>query len=255
MCIEISNNGGSHMKNIVLQICADNEWIEVKKLFLNEKFKTSPFGEYFILPKIFSRADGQVEYRCIIFKSGATKTLSAAACQYAICVWHPDIIFVMGTACGIGPNIEPLDIIFADLTVQYDCISRMGEDSELFCKEFEVIINNPWLRKVDKNEFPFKFSFGTIATADQDVDKRTRDILFPHEIKAADWESGAIAPICKLNKTSCCIVRGISDVPGKNGSKYQFSQFSSNTPLVMEKLITKVLPNILDAYLKYPVST
>lgn len=243
------------MKNIVVQICADNEWIEVKKLFLNEKFETStsPFGEYIVFPKMFSLADGQVEYRCVIFKSGATKTLSAAACQYAICNWKPEILFVLGTAGAVSDKLQLLDVVVASRTVQYDCISRMGEDSELFCKEFEVIINNPWLKKVDKNEFPFKLSFGTIATADQDVDKKTRDILFPHGIIAADWESGAIAPICKLNETSCCIVRGISDVPGENGSKYQFSQFISNTPLVMEKLITKVFPCVLDAYLKYPV--
>lgn len=235
-------------KDIIVQICAEYEWQAVKSIFLELNGKLfmyfSPYGEYFTA-KINLR-------NCIFFNSGASKTLSSSACQYAISTWNPEIIFVLGTAGAVSENLGLFDVIIANRTVQYDCISRMGDNSELFYNSFVVNMQNPWL---SKQNIPSDFYIGTIATADQDVDGRIRDILKPHDILAADWESGAIVPICRINKTSCCVIRGISDIPGNKNSKEQFEEFDSNTPGVMEKLITVVLPQMIDIYLKSPSPT
>lgn len=236
------------IKNIIVQICAENEWQVVKSIFLELNGKLvlhfSPFGEYFSA-KINST-------NCILFNSGASKTLSSSACQYAISTWNPEIIFVLGTAGAISENLKPRDVVIADRTVQYDCISRIGDDSELFYKDFVVNMLNPWL---SKHCNPSDFYLGTIASADQDVDGRVREILKPNNILAADWESGAIVPVCKLNETSCCIIRGISDVPGNKTSQEQFNDFKKNTPIVMRNLINDILPKMIDIYLKSPSAT
>jgi nucleoside phosphorylase len=71
---------------IAIQICAELEWKCTKSILKVRKkeLRHQPFGEY------FKRPIGKHE--AVIFDSGATKTRSAAACQYAIDTWHPDAV-------------------------------------------------------------------------------------------------------------------------------------------------------------------
>lgn len=65
----------------------------------------------------------------------------------------------------------------------------------------------------------------------------------------ADWESGEISRICKLNKIKCCILRGITDISKKddlNSDTSQAADYRTNTPIVMEKLINVALPKLIN---------
>jgi hypothetical protein len=67
--------------NLAILICAELEWKCTKSILgIKNKFQAQPLGEY------FQRAVG--EHEAVFFESGATKTRSAAACQYAIDTWR-----------------------------------------------------------------------------------------------------------------------------------------------------------------------
>ena len=67
---------------IAVQICADLEWTSLKDIFRNEKIRYDKylFGEYFVYDKYGTP--------CLFYFSGTTKTLSSAACQYAIDIYN-----------------------------------------------------------------------------------------------------------------------------------------------------------------------
>jgi len=110
---------------IVVQICAALEWASIKKHLRKEKVRYDkyPFGEYIFYDKY------GVPYP--FYYSGANKTLSSAACQYAIDHWKPEIIFVAGTCGGVAPILKEKDIIIANKTVQYDYTERLGGHTDI----------------------------------------------------------------------------------------------------------------------------
>jgi nucleoside phosphorylase len=90
-----------------------------------------------------------------------------------------------------------------------------------------------------------RFVRGTIATGDQDLDRKTRKQLQKKSrlggwnILGADWESGAIAKVAELNKVACLVLRGVSDIPEPHpaGTDVQSLDYEKNTPLIMESLL------------------
>jgi nucleoside phosphorylase len=152
---------------------------------------------------------------------------------------------VLGTCGGVAEYLNPLDIVIANKTVQYDCIIGMDKKSPIFYDVLTVDIDNTW---INFSSLSFKLFEGLIATADQDMGNIQVNNLRTENVLCADWESGAISYICKLNKVNCCILRGITDIPRKDNidsDKLQGEDYKINTPLVMNKLINTVLPEIL----------
>lgn len=224
---------------ICIQICSNREWRAIKEMFNLEEnqVETYPLGEC-----VKMKYAGK---QCVFYHSGATKTRSAAACQFAMDNWKPELIVVAGTCGGVDESLKVMDVIIASKTAQYDCLNRMGNEPYVFYEPFTMDIDNSW---IDFSGFDQKVLEGIVATADQDVNYETREILRKENVLCADWESGAIAFICSLNKVKCCIVRGISDVPKENTKESEISQgmdYRKNTPLVMKKLVEDVLPVIL----------
>jgi adenosylhomocysteine nucleosidase len=220
-----------------IQVCSENEWTSLKSLSLVTNLITTPFGEAFDL--------SINNNNCVIFHGGSSKTKSAASCQYAIDTWKPNRHFVIGTAGGVANDIKELDIVIANQTALYDIIFRMGEPYEFIPVETIIQIDNSWF---DFSKLPANTHEGFIASADQDVDFNTKLKLQTANVMAADWESGSIALICKINKVPCCIIRGITDIPIDSSEENLINQgdaFIKNTPKVMQKIFKEILFNII----------
>lgn len=225
---------------ICIHVCSRDEWVAAKKILdINiENVKLYPYGEYF--EHRFHNKDA------VIYFSGATKTRSSGACQYAIDNWEPELLFVAGTSGGVGESLKKLDIVIADKTVQYDVIVKFGAEIEFFYSPMITPIDNGWINFEGISE---KLHKGLVATADMDMSYENIHELRKEGVLVADWESGAIAKIAELNGVKCCILRGVSDIPQSieiNDTENQGNDYVKNTPLIMEKLLKIVIPEILE---------
>ena len=225
---------------ICVQICSNMEWQSVLDIQYPDPSAVCsyPQGRYFI-QQLYGA-------HLVFFHSGIGKTRAGAACQYAIDHWRPGIILVMGTCGGVAEEIKLLDIIVANRTGQYDCIERMGEVKNLFYEPFTTDIDNSWIGL----ESIANAREGLVATADQDLNHEMLEVLRSEKVLCADWESGAIAYICKLNQVPCCVVRGISDKPGtdSNAEVQQGLDYRHNTPIIMKKMLAEVLPELIRSH-------
>ncbi len=215
-----------------IHICSEIEWGNTKAILKisTTKLQSQPFGEFFYYPI------GQ--HRSIIYQSGATKTRSAAACQFAIDTWRPDAVVNLGTCGGVADKVKILNIILADKTFQYDVIQRFGNPSVHFRKGLETTLDISW---VDLTKVSRPIHIGTVASADQDLVDEHREKLQKKKVLAADWESASIASICKINKIGCLILRGITDTPKREGPlkrNIQDNDYKNNTPIIMKELFS-----------------
>lgn len=215
---------------LAVQICSELEWIYTKSILKIKKTELmhQPFGEYFRHPI--------GKHQSVFFDSGATKTRSAAACQFAIDKWVPDVVVNLGTSGGVAEDVGRREIILANKTFQYDVIQRFGKPSTRFLRGLKTNIDISW---IDLGRASSKIHIGTIASVDQDLDDEHRKLLQKKKVLAADWESASIANICKLNKTRCLILRGVSDVPEKKGRPNEDNQerdYQKNSRIIMKDL-------------------
>jgi adenosylhomocysteine nucleosidase len=215
---------------VTIQICSKLEWECTKSILAVKKkeVRRQPFGGCFWRP-IGS-------HEAVIFESGATKTRSAAACQYAIDTWRPDAVINLGTCGGVARSVRKRTILLVTKTFQYDVIQRFGKPSPQFLRSLKANIDTSW---VDLTRVRRVIRTGAIASADQDLEDEHRGPLQSKGVLAADWESASIATVCKLNKIRCLILRGVSDIPEKNGRPKEGLQerdYQKNTRIIMRDL-------------------
>jgi adenosylhomocysteine nucleosidase len=149
-----------------------------------------------------------------------------------------DGVLNLGTCGGVAKNVRKGDIILANRTLQYDVLQRFGEPSLRFKRGLETHLDTSW---ADLGKDSETIHIGTIASADQDLDYENRKLLQRKGVLAADWESASIAEICMLNKTSCLVLRGISDIPEtkkESGEDLQELDLNKNTRIIMEELLS-----------------
>ena len=221
-----------------ISIAAKREWKAVLDRFEIDLDKCTkyPFGEYFTAE---INNEDVLLYRC-----GVRKVNSSAATQYMIDHFDLKKIIVAGTCAGIDNRFKNLDIFIPDKAVQYDCT----------VKEQEPLIKDSFTVSFDLNLLDFDVLTGTIGTADKAV-VMWKDYLELKEngITIADTESAAIAYICKVNNVECIIIKGISDFPTNEKEKQdvQLNTFSTNVPIIMNRIIDEYLPLALQSSIKY----
>jgi nucleoside phosphorylase len=215
-----------------IQICSGTEWSAVKPLLgaSENTIGRFPYGEFFRV-EISGR-------ECVLFHSRRTKTRAAGACQYAIDHWNIDPLLVIGTCGGVAEHLAITDLILADRTFQYDSQDRRPEMG------YMVRADLSWLRP---EAFGEAFHVGAIATADRDLTFVDLEMLRNENVLGADWESGAIAMVCSLNRIGWATIRGVSDIPLREGAAdaaRQISDYRRHTPAIMGKLLG-LLPKII----------
>jgi nucleoside phosphorylase len=97
--------------------------------------------------------------------------------------------------------------------------------------------------------YPKPVEVGKIASADQDIDPTMVSTLIEKfEVRAADWESSAIAWVSARNGLPCLILRTVSDVVNEfSGEIYDddLAQFDERCKWIMENLVNS-LPDWLE---------
>ncbi|MBI3198404.1 MAG: hypothetical protein HYZ40_13045 [Rhodospirillales bacterium] len=206
------------------------EWRAAKAYLAvsTDRIQGYPYGEFFL--------DTVGGRDCVYFHSRRTKTRAAGACQYAIDRWRLGSVVVVGTCGGVDVGLSVGDVIVATRTIQYDCRDRRPEMGHT------VEADPTWL---DLAGVPVHR--GPIASADRDMTFDVLADLRSQGVLGADWESGAIATVCSLNKVRWAVLRAITDVPlqlGEHDANRQVGDYNANAPRLMNLLLGH-LPRML----------
>ncbi|HLE15400.1 MAG TPA: hypothetical protein VI776_11670 [Anaerolineales bacterium] len=229
---------------IVVLICADQEWRAVRARFSEASVEPTPFGECFqaALPGNLTRR------QALFFHGGWGKIAAAAATQYAIDRWAPDLLINLGTCGGFEGEIERGAVVLAERTLVYDIFEQMG-DAEAHIAHYTTAIDLSWLRQ----PYPHPVRRGLLVSADRDL--LPGDIAMLKErygAFAGDWESGAIAWVAARSHTPCLILRTVTDLVGVRGGEAYGSldYFTEAAEGAMRRLI-EYLPEWVEGWGKY----
>jgi len=221
------------MKAVVV-ISANAEWRAMREICPELDVEVSPFGE---TARFQTGAD-----EVLLFHGGWGKIAAAASAQYVIDTFHPDILINLGTCGGFAGRIETGSVLLVERTLVYDILEQMGDGAEAIA-HFTTALDLDWLPL----ELPHSVQRGLLVSADRDLVAADIPMLVKrYGACAADWESGAIAWVCKRNETRCLILRGVSDLVGAEGGEAygNLELFHERTQGIM-RLLLEQLPDWL----------
>jgi adenosylhomocysteine nucleosidase len=221
-------------------ISANMEWKVIKKIFPNEKYQKSVWGEFF-----YKKIKKQ---NILFFHEGWGKVAAAGSTQYVIDTYKPKILINLGTCGGFEGKIQKLEVILVDKTIIYDIVEAMGDSKEAIA-DYTTNIDLMWLNEY----YPVKVKKTTLVSADKDLAiNEIEKLQKEYNAVAGDWESGAIAYVANKNKTKLLILRGVSDLVSSNkGEAYgNFDFFAQQAEKVMINLIDD-LPKWIEHIEKY----
>lgn len=183
----------------------------------------------------------------MLMKSGVGKGNAAMATTVLLDRYHPNYIINIGTAGGLIPDENILDIVVSEDIVQHDYdtsgidgVEGIGlyfqSDSELrtICKNVLSDLNKP-------------YHCGLIASGDQFVceDEQVQKLMarFPNAI-CAEMEAGAIAQVCSSYQVPFIILRSLSDNACKQNSHMDFLEYvthaSKASAIVCKQIVSHI---------------
>jgi adenosylhomocysteine nucleosidase len=119
----------------------------------------------------------------------------------------------------------------------------MGDSKEAIAN-YTTKIDLSWIG----NSFPLKVIKTSLVSADKDLMiEEIAKLNSDYKAIAGDWESGAIAYVCRRNDKKLLILRGVSDlVSNKKGEIYgDINLYVQRTDSIMTQLVNH-LPEIID---------
>jgi adenosylhomocysteine nucleosidase len=219
---------------IVVLVSAIAEWNGVKPLFPKTRIRKMPFGEMMDV--------NLKSWEITLIHSGWGKIASAAAMQYVIDHYKPDLIVNLGTCGGFDGAVEQGELILVDRTFVYDIVELMGDlDISTY---YASTLDLGWLA----DPLPYPARRGLIASADSDLPPEKILFLRSKGALAADWESAAFAWVAKRNNARLLILRMVSDIVSDQGGEAygDIEIFNERAKGIMARLFDQ-LPGWLNA--------
>jgi adenosylhomocysteine nucleosidase len=217
------------MKTVVL-ISANAEWRSITPLFPAAEIQASPFGEWFDT-QLVSHHSSPITF----FHGGWGKISAAASAQYVIDHFQPDLLVNLGTCGGFEGRIETGTVILVEKTIVYDIIEQMGDADEAI-EHYSTDLDLLWLDGLH----PLSAVRDLMVSGDRDIVVEDIPMLIEkYGAVAADWESGAIAWVANKNRVRCLILRGVSDLVGRDGGEAygKLELFQQRTAEIMQRLV------------------
>lgn len=214
------------MRTVVL-ICADGEWRALRALLPHGKIVRGQLGEYM---------EGALPgHDAILYHAGWGRVSSAAATQFVIDRWRPDLLINLGTCGGFEGRVDRGKILLVERTIIYDIVEQMT-DPEDAIRHYSTNLDLTWLPDV----LPTAVIRGLLVSGDRDIVAGDIQVLVSkYGAMAADWESGAIAWVAARNHMKLLILRGVSDLVGSSGGEAygDYELFLARTNKIMDRLI------------------
>ncbi len=140
----------------VVLISADGEWAPTLEIQSPKQIEETPLGQTFVLES----PNGLVRY----FHSGWGKISSAAATQYVIDTFHPELLVNLGTCGGLAGHVNIGEILLVRETVLYDVIESMADYTQAI-DYYRSYADISWLT----GPLPENTRISRMASADQDI--------------------------------------------------------------------------------------
>ena len=184
--------------------------------------------------------------RVTLVEAGIGKVNAAAAAQFAITQYQPDVILSCGTAGGLTPHCQPGDVVIGATTAQQD-YGFVGPDSFVPCG---LSLRDETGQRAFYRDFPadadllaaarvvaqtwhgdFRVQTGKIVTGDQIIFAATKRQTLAAEFgaDAVEMESAALAQVCLLYEVPFLSIRGISDDASEASWPFDVTRLDPNT--------------------------
>ena len=166
-----------------------------------------------------------------VARCGIGKVFAAMCTEAMIIAYSPRLIINTGVGGALKRGIKPLDVVVAQKLVQHDMdTSAIGDPKGLVSGinvvYFEADKRASEIASSVAQSIGVTAHSGTVASGDKFVasseDKAT--IVSDFDASVCEMEGAAIAHVCYVNATPCCVIRAISD-SADEGSSMDYMKF------------------------------
>ncbi|MFO7937743.1 MAG: 5'-methylthioadenosine/adenosylhomocysteine nucleosidase [Kiritimatiellia bacterium] len=192
--------------------------------------------------------------KIIIAESGVGKVNAACTLTLLLSDFDPLCIINTGTAGGIQPDQQILDIVVPDEIVYTDVdITPLGfEYGQILgspprfktCRELHTHLDNV-LASMDN---PPRCHKGLLGSADAFIYKESQisDIKenFAGKVQCVEMEGGAVAHACSRFGVPFLVLRALSDVPDKGNNTMDFQTFLPKAAAMSAQICLKLVEQI-----------
>lgn len=187
----------------------------------------------------------------VLAKSGICKVNAAISTTLVLDHFAPDFVINTGTAGGFQQVLNVGDIVVSKSVCQHDVdatgfgyeYGQIPKMETYFHADEQLIAT---ILQIGNEEMPGKIHEGVIGTGDVFVHdaKRSNAIRekFPH-LYAVEMEAGAVGQVCAQFKVPFVILRGLSDIAGKE-SDITFTEFLDAVTKKYTKLLGKIIERL-----------
>lgn len=183
----------------------------------------------------------------VIGKSGIGKSHAAMAATI-LCMEHAlDAIINVGTAGGLLPEENVLDIVISDCVVQADFDTSPIDGKQGIGLIYPVSKRMVDVCKEAAEKAGIPYHVGTIASQDifmsREEDFNKLMDRFPLSA-CSEMEAGAIAQVCDSFRVPYVIVRSLSDVVHHNDNPMEFSEYAAKASAQTAKLVETYIKSL-----------
>lgn len=145
-------------------------------------------------------------------------------------------VMCVGSAGSLSTSSQPGDVIIAETTIEHDV-------KNLFLKKElpSFAIHSRWKDLISQHPLPPRFSWGSLASGDEDVlaPERRSELQLKTGAMAVAWEGAGAARACLFLKIPFCEVRGITDASGTS-IQHDFTKNLNHVMLEISQWILKI---------------
>ena len=167
----------------------------------------------------------------VVALCGIGKVFAAMCAEAMIIAYSPKLIINTGVGGALKRGVKPLDVMIAESLVQHDMDTSALGDPKGLVSGINVVYFDTDKRAVDLADgiardaglTPFR---GIIASGDRFVAESAdkERIVSDFDASVCEMEGAAIAHVCYVNSTPCCVIRAISD-SADEGSSIDYMKF------------------------------
>lgn len=185
--------------------------------------------------------------RVAVAKCGIGKVFAAMCTEAMIIAYAPSLIINTGVGGALKRGIKPLDVVVAQKLVQHDMDTSAIGDPKGLVSGINVIYFESDKRASEMarsvaQSIGVSAHGGIIASGDKFVASSSdkASIVENFDASVCEMEGAAIAHVCYVNATPCCVIRAISD-SADEGSSMDYMKFlpiaAKNCAEITKKLV------------------